>query len=298
MRIPDDKRSLKVKDNNLPEQDFKKGGSSNREITVEASARRRGGGPRLAFEEWIAVISIYRTCGGDTTRLADALAHASERLRAFAAANGSARAGTQLRSARGLRRRLTVLRALEAGDTSRLPAGARAAWELFASQTEKATEIAEQVLGPTTWPSTTRNRNPSRGPAPRSGLVMSNHEDGENRVYVMRLVGPVAKLLYGGTGSMVSVKIGRSADPQRRLTELNSGLPPGCGLEWHLECQRCFPSAAGAHAFEQGLLTQLYRDGFTVGREFARIASDQVAGLLQTDLNEIRTTKPTFNTST
>lgn len=261
-------------------------GASIRQATLGPSTRRTGGGPRLALAEWAALIAINRAHSEDAAALAAALANASKCLTRIAASAGSARPGTKLRSVGGLRRRLTVVRALEVGGITGLPAEARAAWALFANQPAEAMRLVREILKQNQSEEPLAAVIPSRGPTPRLGSLISNHEDGENCVYVMRLVGPAASLLYEGSRSLVVVKVGRSSDPARRRDELSWGLPPGCGLEWQLDHDRVFPSAAAAHVFEQALLARLYASGKTIGGEYARVTKEEVAGLLNRDSDD------------
>lgn len=249
--------------------------------------RRTGGGPRLTRSEWAALIMINRAHAGNAGKLADALERASMRLTLTAAEAGAARPGTRLRSPSGLRRRLTVVRALEAGQSAGLPAEARRAWALFTDHPAEAFRLADEILAPGDVEASSVGTAPSRGPAPTFGQMVSVREDGENRVYLLRLAGPSAKLLYGGSPSLAVIKIGRSANPLRRRDELNWGFPPGCGLEWRLENDLAFPSCAEAHAFEQTLLKRLQREGATIGGEYARVPPKEVAELLHIGLDSI-----------
>ena len=260
--------------------------------SLRPPTKRVGGGPRLSLGEWAALIAINRAHRGDNSSLTAALASASKSLTAIAANYGAARPGTKLRSVEGLRRRLTVVCYLEVGATLGLPAEARAAWALFVTDPTKAEQLVRDVLEKCDTVVSCTSISPSRGPSPSFGFLVSSRADGENRVYVMRPAGPSVPLLYQGSESKLIVKVGRSSNPERRQAELNWGLPPGCGLEWQLERDRAFKSAAEAHVFEQQLLARLCRGGMTIGGEYAWLTIEELATLLSGGLEAARGTAP------
>lgn len=122
--------------------------------------------------------------------------------------------------------------------------------------------------------------SPARGPVPAFGDFASVREDGAADVYLMRLAGPLSHTLNGASDGFVFVKIGRSAEPSRRLEELNWGYPPGCGLSWRIEGRRTFAYVGSAHDFKQALLERLHRASLTVGGEYAHVPEDLVPCLL------------------
>ena len=72
----------------------------------------------------------------------------SAQLGTVAAQRGAARRGTRLRSPAGLRRRLTVLRALERGEGARAPVEAAAAWARYSNDpAARETLIAAEFTG-------------------------------------------------------------------------------------------------------------------------------------------------------
>jgi len=111
---------------------------------------------------------------------------------------------------------------------------------------------------------------PSRGIPPTFGPRTSVHEDGENFLYLMHLVGD-AEALLGRTGKHVGqtlLKIGRSNDPARRLDEINSGFPEAAVIRWRLVAQQPFADGDTAHRYETEL-KELFNARFTSqGGEF------------------------------
>lgn len=56
------------------------------------------------------------------------------------------------------------------------------------------------------------------------------------------------------------MKVGRTNDTTRRLSELNSGLPPGADLRWTLAYIERSPDSNAAHQAEQRILASLAKD--------------------------------------
>lgn len=250
-----------------------------------------GGGPKLMMAEWVALIHLQQTFASDRRMLNTALERASERLQAEAAKTGRPRPGTRLRSPAGLARRLTVVRALAAGQLEGLPSEAIAAWNMFATTPEDARATAVELLGldaVVTGSGPAAVAMPARGPEPSFGTFISEREDGATVVYVMQLVGRAVARLEGAANETAFVKVGRSNDPERRADELNCGFPPGCGLEWRHAADREFPSADAAHAFEQSVLATLHGRGLCIGGEYARVRSDLIRCLLDEDVPPAR----------
>lgn len=105
--------------------------------TAETQRVLRGGGARLDAAEWGALINFFLQYRETTDVEYDvALRRLSEQLAKQAAVRGTPRQGTQLRSPAGLKRRITVLRALERGDGRGTPIEARAAWALRGAEWE------------------------------------------------------------------------------------------------------------------------------------------------------------------
>lgn len=95
---------------------------------------------------------------------------------------------------------------------------------------------------------------PSRGVPPSFGERTSNHRDGENQVYLMQFTAQ-ADLLVGKSSKPghALMKVGRSNDPKRRLSELNCGFPAPTAVGWKL-VQRCsYADGTTAHKHETAL---------------------------------------------
>jgi len=119
----------------------------------------------------------------------------------------------------------------------------------------------------------------SRGPRPSYGKREFTVEDGDNYLYLMSLSGcvdalfPIARPEARGK---VIVKVGRSNDPRRRLTEMNSGFPPTAAARWELSQTQKFASGDAAHNAEQALLSHLEERGFALGMEFASLPKKEI----------------------
>jgi hypothetical protein len=132
--------------------------------------------------------------------------------------------------------------------------------------------------------------SPSRGIPPMFGKRTVEVEDGENHVYLMAFAGG-AEFLLGRTGSHVGhalVKVGRSNDPNRRLSEMNSGFPEKAISKWQLKNTQKFPDGATAHEIEAQLKHDFDKAFRSQGGEFftgdfkameARFHSVCVAGM-------------------
>ncbi len=111
---------------------------------------------------------------------------------------------------------------------------------------------------------------PSKGIPPSDGERTSTYEDGENMLYLMMLSGP-CEVLMGKFGPHVGktlVKVGRSNDPKRRLSEVNGGFPERSIYRWELKRQQSFSSVKDAHD-QEDKLKKLFDDRFTSeGNEF------------------------------
>jgi hypothetical protein len=76
---------------------------------------------------------------------------------------------------------------------------------------------------------------PSVGVTPTFGHRSFTIEDGENRLYVLKLDGDVANFLGRGrheTFGKVIVKVGHAKEPKQRCETHNSHLPPACAFHW------------------------------------------------------------------
>ncbi|MVO18585.1 hypothetical protein GO984_22505 [Rhodobacteraceae bacterium CY05] len=111
---------------------------------------------------------------------------------------------------------------------------------------------------------------PSKGIPPTYGARSSNMNDGENHVYLMKFSGG-AKFLLGHSGyseGQALVKVGRSNDPARRLSEINTGFPERSTAKWSLVNTQKFPSGVTAHAVECDIKTAFGAAFNSEGGEF------------------------------
>ena len=112
--------------------------------------------------------------------------------------------------------------------------------------------------------------SPSRGIPPVFGKRSSELVDGDNHLYMMRFAGG-ADFLLGRTGDHVGqalVKVGRSNDPIRRLSEINAGFPERSVFKWTLANSQKFPDGQTAHDLEDRLKAQFDKSFRTQGAEF------------------------------
>jgi predicted GIY-YIG superfamily endonuclease len=95
---------------------------------------------------------------------------------------------------------------------------------------------------------------PSRAFPGSFGVRTSTYEDGETFVYLSVFQGDSHALLgrkRSFSDKSVALKIGVTNDPKRRLSELNSGLPPAAIGKWGpLMTSQPFPNKAGAEELE------------------------------------------------
>jgi len=174
------------------------------------------------------------------------------------------------RNPAGVARKINKFNAAKSGEGPTRVRGAKlemVVWRRFHDDLEGLERVAASIVGPAR---AAPEPSPSRGPGPTFGTRISNCNDGETRLYVMRLRGPVDHLFPDHTAAGLSIiKVGRSNDTDRRLSELNSGFPPRCGLAWELVEHQTFESAIMAHYAEQRALRSLFDRGLTLGGEFA-----------------------------
>jgi hypothetical protein len=117
---------------------------------------------------------------------------------------------------------------------------------------------------------TVRDRS-SRGPSPSFGRRVSVSEDGRTGVYLLLLDGPLDLLAPGRIlrPGWAVIKLGRTGNLERRMSELSCGLPPGAAIRYLPLGLRMFGSGTDAHAFERQMLDLCDRSGWSLGGEFA-----------------------------
>ena len=121
----------------------------------------------------------------------------------------------------------------------------------------------------------------SRGPVPFIGSSEHQRVDGDNALYAFRLDGPVERVFSMSIQEDTRVvKVGRSNDVGRRLSELNAGFPAELTIRWTELFRRVYPTAMLAHEVEQRLLTRLHEQGFGLSKEFALIREAELFALI------------------
>jgi hypothetical protein len=110
-----------------------------------------------------------------------------------------------------------------------------------------------------------------RGPRPKSGERRAFIDDGPCSIYLMTLEGLPPDVACGRQDGFVPVKVGMSSAPQRRLSELNAGFPPGARFAWRLKKTVALVSLDAAFEAESKLLEELRVRGYWIGGEFGAI---------------------------
>lgn len=111
--------------------------------------------------------------------------------------------------------------------------------------------------------------SPSKGPVPSFGSFGVSRADGETEVYVLILDGARERLAQSPVPASADIlKVGLSKDIQRRLGELNAGLPPILGIRWRLLWSTNLPSAVDAYEVEQMVLRSVHERGWSGAGEF------------------------------
>lgn len=118
-----------------------------------------------------------------------------------------------------------------------------------------------------------------RGPAPFQGERTTVISDKPTFVYLMRLCGPISAVFPHLKDDHWIVKVGKSANVERRRRELNNGFPHGCTISWEIVAKRLYETDSDAFAAESELLEELRRKNYWLDGEFAMLPD--------TDLPEI-----------
>jgi hypothetical protein len=112
--------------------------------------------------------------------------------------------------------------------------------------------------------------SPSKGIPPVFGDRSSQLLDGENHVYLMVFSGG-ADFLLGRKGSHAGhaiVKVGRSNDPTRRLSEINAGFPERSVERWTLANTQKFTDGKRTHQIEKQMKAAFEKSFCSQGGEF------------------------------
>jgi hypothetical protein len=128
---------------------------------------------------------------------------------------------------------------------------------------------------------------PSRGFPPSYGSRSYDVEDGDNRLYVLKLLGDVAAFLgkqkYETIRKCV-VKVGHAKEPQSRCDAHNEHLPPASQFKWQLAYSSDpFPSGGAAKDAEDRLKAHFQARFQSLGREF--FLADE--NLVQTEFSNV-----------
>jgi hypothetical protein len=140
------------------------------------------------------------------------------------------------------------------------------------SALDDATKVATQCMDP--------DDARSHGPVPVIGEVSAVRTDADARLYAVVLTGsPGAMATVAAVGRRL-FKVGRSNDLERRIGELNSGLPHILGLRWKVFGMSSAMDLMEAHRAEQSLLDSIEAAGLSAGGEFARCDPRRFASIL------------------
>jgi hypothetical protein len=133
-------------------------------------------------------------------------------------------------------------------------------WALLANDPLALAEEVKRIrMGMTVSGDGPEAANPSRGPVPTFGSFEANRCDGPTELYILLLEG-TEQWLAGQRPSLVGasfLKVGFSNDIERRLEELNVGLPMVLGLRWRRYWSMQLPSASDAYVIEQAVLRKV-----------------------------------------
>jgi hypothetical protein len=118
------------------------------------------------------------------------------------------------------------------------------------------------------------------GPAPTVGTFSVTRAAIDARVYAMLLTGPARALAAIAADEVRLFKVGRSDDLERRVAELNRGLPRIIGLQWKLFAATRPMPLVDAHDMEQAVLDRIEALGLSAGGEFASCRAGSFAQIL------------------
>ncbi|MBB4087450.1 GIY-YIG nuclease family protein [Sphingomonas carotinifaciens] len=152
-------------------------------------------------------------------------------------------------------------------------------------------DIATQIEGP-------GGRTPSRGPVPTFGSFGVARSDGETQVYVLTLNGFRSWLAsrHDVPHGFDILKVGISNDVERRLGELNAGLPAVLDLRWRKYWSIVLPVASDAYMIEQAVLSSVEERGWSGGGEFVIAPAEQLVAQILATLHELAPEGPTART--
>lgn len=164
------------------------------------------------------------------------------------------------------------------------PGGAtdRLVWNEFGTARAALAAEVDRVRRSMALESWTASYRSSHGPVPHFATYAVDTTDGENGVYLVVLDGPLEVLAPKATpreGYRV-VKLGRTKDLERRVSELSRGLPPTSQIQFLPIGLRIFANGNDAHRFERRLLDLCDREDWSLGGEFAYAPINQLRAAL------------------
>jgi hypothetical protein len=122
---------------------------------------------------------------------------------------------------------------------------------------------------------------PSVGVTPTYGTRNFTVEDGENRLYVLKLQGDTAAFLGRQKYEVLKkciVKVGHAKEPQERCDSHNAHLPSASQFKWHLAyTSKPFPTGTAAKEAEDGLKQHFEKRFESLGREFFLVDEHAIA---------------------
>ncbi len=251
-------------------------------LTVVAEANNTGRNADWSRDETILLLDLYLR-HPDAEARHPQVVKLSETLRALAYAEGRPHA-ENFRNPVGIAMKLRNLAqqdpAFQRSGKAGLGHGNRLNAEVWALLADDPFALAAQVerirqgLPPTT--DVQPGVKPSRGPAPSFGSYEVARADGGTDVYVLILDGtqewPVARLPVPAGAAVL--KVGFSNDIQRRLGELNAGLPIILGIRWQMLWSAHLPTGLNAYETEQAVLRVVHERGWSGANEFIIAPAD------------------------
>ena len=232
-------------------------------------AKTHGRNPDWSYDETVLLMELYLSAPRAEKSHPEVVA-LSLLLRAAGRRNGRAVLAS-FRNPAGIAMRLRNFgkhdpMAPSGRDTGLRPGGQvdRRVWQAFSG--DRAALMAEVArirhsISACDWMPEERS---SRGPSPAFGSRTTKVDDGRCGVYLLLIDGPITILApqIDACEGHALVKLGRTSNLGRRMSELASGLPPCASIGYVPISFRVFCSSTEAHRFEQHLLGICDRNGW------------------------------------
>lgn len=243
---------------------------------VERKSKRSGRNPDWTWEETVLLMELYSMAPFARENHPEVLA-LSLLLRKAGKEQGRA-ALPSFRNPAGITMRLRNFGKLDPQvppdrNPGIRPGGAidRRIWAEFGPRPAALAQEAERVrrLFSLGWAGSPAQS--SHGPVPHFGIYSVATTETGSSVYLLQIDGPLdilAPTVVCRDGYRV-IKIGRTADLERRIAELSSGLPPASQIGYLPIGLRHFENTQDAHSFERALLDLCDRNLWSLGNEFA-----------------------------